>query len=294
MHSLNKSIKRTMRAIRGYALKGSGLILATTITAACYLGSTTSSLSVDIANCANQYNGLLTAEDREKFRRGSYFVNSNGNLVAAGMCAALDNKLVGYNQEAQAIYDMARYKSIGITEDMVEISKSLGVELQGLEHSVKTASSVISKIERKADKDVKNGIVPKKDFQYVADMGDLVRFTQVGKHDSMAANTLKTIAELKDRGYTIMEVDNKYLNKEGRYKAIHINAVSPDGQSFELQVHSDKSMEANNATHVLYEEWRNVSTSAERKAELFAEIKAIYDALPVPRGIENITGVLCA
>lgn len=286
-------VKQTANAIksslRGYALKGSGMLLAAAITLATYTGNAAAfGCTVDIENCVGQYSALTNKEQRTNFRRGSYFVRANGKLVASGMCAALDNKLTGYAVEAQAIYDKARYNSIGITEDMVDISNGLGVELQGLENSVKTASSVINKIERKMDKDINNGELVKKDSEYVADMGDLVRFTQIGQHDKMAENTIKTIEALEKRGYTINEVDNKYLNRDGRYKAIHINAVSPNGQTFEVQIHSDKSLEANKATHGMYEEWRNPETSQDRKAELFTEIKAVYDALPLPKDIEKV------
>ena len=38
----------------------------------------------------------------------------------------------------------------------------------------------------------------------------------------------------------------------------------------------------------MYEEWRKPETSQERKAQLFQDIKAVYDALPQPANIMSL------
>ena len=132
------------------------------------------------------------------------------------------------------------------------------------------------------------GEMPKEDYEYVSETGDLLRYTQVVKHDEMADMVRSTVELLEEKGYTVNEVDNKYLNEDGRYKAVHLNATSPSGQQFEIQVHSAETLAASRATHTLYEEWRKPETTAQRKAELYTQIKGTYDSLPLPKNIMNL------
>ncbi|CAI3205328.1 hypothetical protein CNEO2_1750003 [Clostridium neonatale] len=164
---------------------------------------------------------------------------------------------------------------------MNDIAKSLGSEMYGLEFSVKTASSVEDKIARKK----KVGYTEK---EAIESMGDIVRYTQLCSHDKIAGNTIKTIELLTKKGYDVIEVDNKYLDPNSDYKGVHINAVSPEGQKFELQIHSKESMEVKDKIHPMYEEARNVKTSENRSIELKKKMKEISSALPQPKGIESV------
>ncbi|MBR1697391.1 MAG: hypothetical protein IJ712_04090 [Anaerovibrio sp.] len=183
---------------------------------------------------------------------------------------------------------MARANEPRITMDMLDIANRLGTSMEGLEYSVKTASSIKSKIDRKTNKALEAGETPKQDFEYISETGDLLRYTEVVNHDEMADKVRDTVALLEEKGYTLDEIDNKYLNKDGRYKAVHLNATSPSGQAFEIQVHSQETLAASRATHKMYEEWRAPETSKERKAELYTSIKRTYDSLPLPKGIEQL------
>jgi len=229
--------------------------------------------------------GILT----EGMRLGGVpYRNRNGRVVISGSASNEDNVLEGCQEKAQVAYNMARANEPRITLDMLDIAHRLGTSMDGLEYSVKTASSVKSKIDRKTDKALQAGETPKEDFEYVSETGDLLRYTQVVKHDEMADKVRATVELLEEKGYTVDEVDNKYLNDEGRYKAVHLNATSPSGQQFEMQIHSTETLAASRATHEMYEEWRKPETSPERKAELFTQIKQTYDRLPLPKDIKGI------
>lgn len=119
-------------------------------------------------------------------------------------------------------------------------------------------------------------------------MGDIVRYTQLCEHDKIANNTLKTIEILTEKGYDVIEIDNKYLDTVSDYKGVHINAISPEGQKFELQIHSEESMDVKNKIHPLYEEARNINTSKERSKELSQIMKNISSKLSRPKDIDNI------
>lgn len=219
---------------------------------------------------------------------GIPYRNRNGKVVISGSASQGDNILEGCQQRAQVAYNMARANEPRITMDMLDIANRLGTSMEGLEYSVKTASSIKNKIDRKTNKALEAGETPKQDFEYVSETGDLLRYTEVVNHDEMADKVRDTVALLEEKGYTLDEIDNKYLNKDGRYKAVHLNATSPSGQAFEIQVHSQETLAASRATHKMYEEWRNPETSTERKAELYTSIKRTYDSLPLPKGIEQL------
>ena len=229
--------------------------------------------------------GILTEGIR---LAGVPYRNRNGKIVISGSASKNDNILLGCNERAQVAYNMAKANEPRITLDMLDIAHRLGTSMDGLEYSVKTASSVVSKIERKTDKALQAGETPKKDFEYVSETGDLLRYTQVVNHDEIATKVRATVKLLEDKGYTVDEIDNKYLNEEGRYKAVHLNATSPSGQHFEMQIHSPESLAASRATHTMYEEWRRPETSEERKAELFTMIKSTYDSMPLPKDIMSL------
>ncbi|ORT99975.1 hypothetical protein D081_1556 [Anaerovibrio sp. JC8] len=206
-------------------------------------------------------------------------------VLVSGSAAAQDNVLAGCQLQAQMIYNMAIAKEPYITIDMLDIAHKLGTTMVGLENSIKTASSIKKKIDRLTNDALLAGEEPKQDYAYVAEFGDLLRYTELVDHDEMAGKARETVLLLEDKGYTLYEIDNKYLNQQGRYKAVHLNVLSPSGQTFEIQIHSRETMEANQFTHKLYEEWRKPETNAERKAALYSTIKRTYDNLPLPTGI---------
>nr|WP_279323525.1 DUF1073 domain-containing protein [Clostridium botulinum] len=208
-------------------------------------------------------------------------IGGSGEGGGSGSEAEKDCILKNCSKEIQKIYDNNMKNEKVITTVMNDIAKELNSKMYGLEFSVKTASSVEDKIARKK----KIGFTEK---EAIESMGDIVRYTQLCEHDKIADNTLKTIEILTEKGYDVIEIDNKYLDTISDYKGVHINAISPEGQKFELQIHSEESMDVKNKIHPLYEEARNVNTSKERSKELSQIMKNISSKLPKPKDIDNI------
>ena len=194
----------------------------------------------------------------------------------------LSKHMPNISKGAQKAYDKARASEKAITADLYDVNEAMGAKMDGLPFSVKTASSVADKIERK-----KKDAPWKTDEQIVGEMGDLVRYTSLGEHNKLVDLTRKTIEELEKKGYTINELDNKYLS-DGNYKGIHLQCVSKDGQKFEYQIHSKESLDVKNKLHPMYEEARNVATPVARVNELNKKMKELSDALPMPEGIETL------
>ena len=199
----------------------------------------------------------------EKTGKGKTTKNSRLKITS-GSAAAKDNRLgKQYSAKAQNVYDRMRANEPKITDDICDIADAAGCEMSGLQYSVKTASSVADKIKRKKEKNP-----DAKDEDIVSAMGDIVRYTALGPHNELASKTEAFIDQFESKGYNVTEVENKYLDEEPMYKGIHLSVVSPAGQKFEFQVHSEESLAIKNEIHPMYEEFRDVDTPAPRKAEL--------------------------
>lgn len=84
---------------------------------------------------------------------------------------------------------------------------------------------------------------------------DALRFTALFNRGEYAESTNKLIGKLKDEGYDIIEVENKW-DDASDYKGIHIIARSPTGQRFELQAHTHTSFRLQGQLHTIYEKTR--------------------------------------
>lgn len=268
--------------------KGKALLIATVVTVSTFACGSGHCNSAGLAHVPLVLGEAVKLSGGMSRLGGIPYRNRDGKVVVSGSVSDDDYRLGSSQIRAQLAYDMARANEPVITMDMLEIADANGATMEGLEYSIKTGSSMQNKIDRKTHKALDAGAEPKAAHEYVYEFGDIIRYTQVVPHMEMADKTKHTVKLLEAKGYRILEVDNKYLNKEGRYKAIHINAVSPNGQKFEIQMHSPETLQANSKTHELYEEWRHPDTAEARKAALYQEIKNIYDALPLPQNIESV------
>ena len=209
----------------------------------------------------------------------------DSDVELPGSRAEKDHILHGRSAEAQAIYDKARANEKIITPVMLQIAAELNAQMVGLQYSVKTASSVEDKIQRR----LKESGGTKSDEQIVAEMGDIVRYTLLAEHNDLVATTQRTSASLQALGYKVIKLDNRYLTPNASYKGIHLDVVSPEGQVFELQIHSPESMAIKNAAHILYEEARSVNTAPDRAKQLMEEMRTMWGELPMPKDIETLT-----
>lgn len=210
----------------------------------------------------------------------------NGEKIPSGGQAEKDSELKNSSREAQEAYDKARSCEPQITSDLVGIASKSGTEMYGLDYSVKTAKSVEEKIGRKNEDYAKAGI-SKTDAQTVREMGDLVRYTQLCEHDKIAETAKSTLSALKEKGYEITEVDNKWMDKGSTYKGLHIAAKDRNGQTFELQIHSPESMMVKEQNHVQYEVSRKPETSPYVKETLNREMAARSAGMKMPKGMDD-------
>lgn len=209
-------------------------------------------------------------------------------MIISGTKALYDHHMK--DKECQKIYDKARVIEPLITKDMENIAEELGGKLDGLKYSVKEASHVEKKLEQKAAKQITKQGFAQSNVENMENVGDLVRYTFLSKAYDIPNNTKSFISELEKKGYVITEVDNKYINPhpDTGYKGIHINAISPTKQKFELQIHSEKSLEVKHRGHSVYKRMQDVNTPESKKPRLAEAVRRIHSEVKNPVGIENI------
>ncbi|WP_052506277.1 hypothetical protein [Mycolicibacterium llatzerense] len=109
---------------------------------------------------------------------------------------------------------------------------------------------------------------------------DSLRYTAVVEERGYWGAGNRIGAALEEAGYRRAKVTLGW-NREG-YRGRNDTFVTPEGQEFEVQIHTAASLHAAEVTHGLYEEERLPTTSAERKAQLSAEQYAIFASVPAP------------
>jgi len=198
-------------------------------------------------------------------------------LKRSGENAAKDSKLQNVDKSVQDAYDTARKNEKDITPDVYDIAKDCGADLEKLESSVKTASSVMDKIQRD-ERDY--GYTPE---QSIAKMDDIVRYTMSSDHNSIAGKAESAIEGFKAKGYDVTSIENTWNDKDPPYKGLLARVTAPNGQTFEVQFHSPQTLSVLREIHPYYEIARNVKTplpeaikQANKCADRSATLKTPY------------------
>ena len=168
-------------------------------------------------------------------------------------------------------------KEPAITNDVKSVAELSGGELQGLEHRLKTPSSVYEKLHERGE-DVTMG-----------ELNDVIRYTEIHSQDSLANGTNLSLNEYATKGYSVDKVKNSWLDEDATYRGINATLTSPDGQSFEVQYHTQESFDLKNGElHTLYEERRKLPDDSERAVEVDAMMRDMSSKLTVPSNIESV------
>lgn len=206
-----------------------------------------------------------------------------------GNKAATDKQFIYLGQEATDKYNEIRFLEPIITEEVSQMIAQLGTKLIELENTVKKASSVEEKIIRKKERDKKMNS-SKTSKEYLEELKDVIRYTQICKHDDIAQVTESTIKLFEAMNYSLSGVKNYYQPgyQSFGYKGINLNFITPYGQEIELQIHSEESIKAKEKSHKLYKKLGMISLFVKEKTRLQEEIYDIYSTIPNPKNIEQI------
>ena len=219
-----------------------------------------------------------------------YQKDQNGKVTGCipGLAYKADNKLQGYSANAQKEFDRRAAEAPKIAADMASISDKVGGTMDGLVHCCKTGTSLSSKIRRKQEKLKENDGIDATDVEAMEKLDDIVRFTFKCDHDDMAEKCAAFEEELKKSGYEITRRDNKYLDKDPDYKAIHLQIKSKSGDLIELQIHSQESLDVKNVNHDIYDKSRELPKGSKKRTEMEENMKKRTRGLRNPKGIEKL------
>lgn len=167
-----------------------------------------------------------------------------------------------------------------ISEDVRSIAEANGGRLERFDSRLKTVGSLNRKI---------LGIMIVDDTtadEAASEIRDAIRYTVVLDEHAYWANGTRIVEALQNAGYTLADASPGW--KRFGYKGRNDKFDTPTDQQFELQIHTQASLDAAEKCHPLYEEWRLASTSPKRKAQLAALQDQIFAAVPVPDDVELV------
>lgn len=148
-----------------------------------------------------------------------------------------------------------------ITVDMQDIVQKSNGHLKGLEFKLKSDGSLIRKILA----DSQNEKISLSEAAFNINVA--LRYTTIFDEKTFGDDYIRMKKLLIERGYDIIKVKNTW-GKASPYRGV--NTVVKKGDiAFEMQYHTEESFSLKNGPlHKMYEEFREVSTSEERKKNL--------------------------
>lgn len=214
----------------------------------------------------------------------SGYTSVNNKIWAQPPIAAVASESTQQAADAKAssMLTLAKFREPRVTAFMKSYTGK-DVRLSGLEHSIKSETSLSRKLLLLAH--TKNVTID----QAALKVEDVLRYTFVCQDTSFVKTTksvLKTLTE--EKGYKVKAFSNSFGTKAyhygdetylgvdpSGYKGINVALVSPEGINLEVQFHSEKSYAIQLRTHGLYEIIRSEKTTPEEKAKAVAARKQI-------------------
>lgn len=157
------------------------------------------------------------------------------------------------------------------------MAASAGGRLAGFEHRLKERDSILRKMRRLQEEHPDRApaeIILDDALRYTLEIAD----SPPGHH---AASIRAALTRLERAGHHVREVKN-YWPRGDNYSGVNTVLVSPGGLPWELQFHTPESFRIKSRDHALYEELRADDTTPARRREIYAEMAAPWDHVPVP------------
>ena len=180
-----------------------------------------------------------------------------------------------------------------IMNDLAQIgqaaARQLGLDepfaLQGTEHRVKSFESLARKLEDE-------GVLSGDPESFLARTNDIVRFSlKLPDGAGYTQGVTQVLTELSDRGYQLVDAKN-FWRPGNRFFGMNYTFESPQGQTFELQFHTDASWRANKLTHAAYEVLRREDELPPRRVHALLQTLAINKQVglseSIPPGLADI------
>jgi hypothetical protein len=123
--------------------------------------------------------------------------------------------------------------------------------------------------------------------EVVSHIPDAIRYTFCFEQRSYVTGYWDIKDRLESSGYEMYQSKNSWSDAE--YKGINTRWVTPEGQRFEVQFHTQESFHAKHeVTHHAYERLRNTQTSRAERLDLKAFQRDVSSWIPVPGRVMEI------
>lgn len=118
---------------------------------------------------------------------------------------------------------------------------------------------------------------------------DGIRYTFTFSDDRYVKGVADVTAVMERQGFKLVQQKPSW-SEHGKYKGVNTRWHGPDGQLFELQIHTPSSLWAKEVTHEIYEYKRNLTPEDRKRLEEYE--KQLFEAVPVPPGADRIPSVV--
>lgn len=190
--------------------------------------------------------------------------------------------LLNAQKQAEKLISIAKEKDIVITKDLQNIIDKTNGRLAGLDYRIKSTDSLVRKLIDKSE--AKSISVD----EYASKITDILRYTNVSTTKNFTGNYYSIIDNLIKKSYNIVEVTNTLGDINASYRGINCLVSDKDGYIFELQFHTEESLNIKEVNHKLYEELRLKTTNKARQLELYKEMQKKSTEIPMPPDITKI------
>ena len=216
--------------------------------------------------------GQRAAVDRSADPPGSY--RSDGGFYLNPARHAETVRAIGRVREAEP----------GISADVqaTERDNRYGGWLEGFGNRLKGEDRLKEKVAERLE-----GEPDKTPAEILRKVPDAIRYTFCLRPESYTQGYYAIKDQLESSGYEMYESRNSWNAAE--YKGINTRWVAPEGQQFEVQVHTAESFHAKQfVTHDAYERIRNPLVSDEELAELKTFQREVCSHIQVPNDARDI------
>ena len=172
-----------------------------------------------------------------------------------------------------------------LTNDMkaAEQENTCGGWLAGLEHRLKGEERLKQKIAEKIEHEP--GKTPARAIQQIS---DAIRYTFCFEPAGYSDGYRDVVGRLSALGCRMIYSKNHWRD-DMEYKGINTRWVTPEGQRYEVQFHTEESFHAKQQiTHTAYERLRNPLTHDDERQELRAFQREVCSWIATPDGVAAI------
>lgn len=179
-----------------------------------------------------------------------------------------------------------------ITQDVKGAAHASGMGLHGEQWRLKEPYSLARKIRDKLRDQIEASSCLNEQAETLRGaITDAVRYTAlVPEHDEMVDYAERMTDELQQRGWALLEVDEKY-SEGAPYKGLH-TVWETRGQKVEIQFHSGESQAIKDLTHPLYAISRDkVNYDLDERDLAYEKCVALWSGVATPRGLTDLVAL---